>query len=563
MNTPWTEAVDRSAPLPEYPRPQLARRDWLNLNGQWDYAINTSTRFPKEFDGQITVPFSPETELSGVNRALKSGEYLWYRRTVVIPPEFSGKRMILHFGAVDQTATVWVNSAAPVSHTGGYLPFELDVTDSIENGEMTVTVRVSDGTEKGGHTRGKQKTRRGGIWYTPQSGIWQTVWMEAVPQCYVKSLSITPDYDNACVEVSAQIVGEQLAAAEFGGQEYVLPARIPVPDFEPWSPENPKLYGLTVRCGEDEVQSYFAMRKFSVEIGSGDKPRLFLNGMEYFHNGLLDQGYWPDGLYTAPTDEAMVYDISTAKAMGFNMLRKHMKIEPLRWYYHCDRLGMLVWQDMPNGGGSYNAAVVSAPLVTGIHMKDSAYGMFARGDAAARAEFKAELGEMVRHLYNCPCIAMWVIFNEGWGQFDAAKMHDFVRSMDKTRTIDHASGWHDQGIGEVKSEHVYFKRYAYKPDKKGRAVLLSEFGGYNHRVIGHCYSKKDFGYKKFEMPAQLEIALEELYQKEIGPARVQGLAAAVYTQLSDVEDELNGILTYDRKVAKIAPETMRKIIDVG
>lgn len=560
MNTPWTESVDINAPLPEYPRPQLARRDWLNLNGLWDYAINTSTRFPKDFDGQICVPYSPEAPLSGVNRALKSNEYLWYRRSITVPEAFAGKRLILHFGAVDQTAVVWVNSAAPVTHVGGYLPFDIDVTDAVESGALTITLRVNDGTEKGGHTRGKQKTRRGGIWYTPQSGIWQTVWLEAVPECYIESLKITPDFDGAAVEVSAQIHGEETAYAEFNGLSYPLPARIPVPDFVAWCPENPKLYGLIVRCGEDAVQSYFAMRKFSVEKGSGNKPRLFLNGREYFHNGLLDQGYWPDGLYTPPTDEAMVYDISMAKAMGFNTLRKHIKVEPLRWYYHCDRLGMLVWQDMPNGGGSYNAAVVTTPVVTGIHMKDSAYGLFARSDADARAEFKIELGEMVRHLYNCPCIAMWVIFNEGWGQFDAAKMFSFVQSMDKTRTIDHASGWHDQGVGEVKSDHVYFKRYAYKPDKKGRAVLLSEFGGFSHRVIGHCYSNKDFGYKKFATAAQLEIALEELYQNEIAPAKAQGLAAAVLTQLSDVEDELNGLITYDRRAVKIPPEKLREIV---
>lgn len=563
MNTVWTDRVDWQNPLPEYPRPQLARAGWMSLNGPWDYAINDSSRFPKEFDGQIIVPFSPETELSGVNRALKSGEYLWYRREVAVPAEFSGRRIILHFGAVDQCATVWVNSAQLVSHVGGYLPFEADVTEAIEDGLMTITVRVTDDTEKGGHTRGKQKSRRGGIWYTPQSGIWQTVWMEAVPESYVKSLRIRPDYDAACVEISADVSGEEIAYACFRDEEYELPARIPVPDFEAWSPEDPKLYGFTVRCGEDLVQSYFAMRKFSVEQDEKGVPRLFLNGSPYFHNGVLDQGYWPDGLYTPASDEAMIYDISTAKAMGFNMLRKHIKVEPLRWYYHCDRLGMLVWQDMPNGGGSYSAPVVSAPLMTGVHLKDSAYALFARGDKAARAEFEAELGEMIRHLYNCPCIAMWVIFNEGWGQFDAGRMYELVKAIDDSRTIDHASGWHDQSIGQVKSEHVYFRKYSFKPDKKGRAVLLSEFGGYNHKVRGHCFGAKDFGYKKFEMPAQLEIAIEELYQKQIGPSKLAGLAAAVYTQLSDVEDELNGLLTYDRKVVKIAPEIVNKIINVG
>lgn len=563
MKTPWTDQVDRNLPLPEYPRPQMARADWLNLNGPWDYAITGSTRQPAEYEGTIAVPFSPEAELSGVGRSLKSGESLWYHRQVLIPAQFSGKRLLLHFGAVDQTATVWINGQQAGSHVGGYLPFTLDITDLIEDGAADIVVRVTDDTEKSGLTRGKQRSKRGGIWYTPQSGIWQTVWMEAVPECYVKNLLITPDFDSAVVEIAAEIVGNELAYAQFQGQSYLLPARIPVPDFEPWCPEKPKLYGFTVTCGEDLVQSYFAMRKFSVEKDEKGVPRLFLNNRPYFHNGLLDQGYWPDGLYTAPTDEAMIHDISTAKAMGFNMLRKHIKVEPLRWYYHCDRYGMLVWQDMPCGGGKYNPLIVSAPLVTNIHLKDTAYWLFGRSNSKARAQFKAELGAMVNHLYNCPCIAMWVPFNEGWGQFDAAKMHDFVRAVDPTRTIDHASGWHDQGVGQVVSRHVYFRKYVFKADRKGRAVLLSEFGGYNHHVSGHCFNNKNFGYKNFETPAQLEIAIEDLYQKQIGPAKMEGLAAAVYTQLSDVEDELNGLLTYDRKVVKIAPELMKIAINVG
>ena len=422
---------------------------------------------------------------------------------------------------------------------------------------------MTDDTDRSFQSRGKQSSKRGGIWYTPQSGIWQTVWLEAVPETYVRSLRITPDIDKATVTVEADVRGDEQAYAHFDGQDYPLPAEIPVLEFEPWCPENPKLYGFSVSCGEEEVFSYFAMRKIAVAKDKNGVPRLFLNNEPYFQNGLLDQGYWPDGLYTAPTDEALIYDISTAKAMGFNMLRKHIKVEPLRWYYHCDRLGMLVWQDMPNGGRRYNPVIISAPLVTGIHLNDSTHALFARSDSEGRAQFKSELGELVNHLYNCPCICMWVIFNEGWGQFDARKMYDFVRSMDKTRVIDHASGWHDQGIGNVQSLHVYFKKYHFKPDKKGRAVLLSEFGGYSHQVPGHCYNNKYFGYKKFEMPFQLEAALEDLYQTEIGPAKLQGLSAAVYTQLSDVEDELNGLLTYDRKVVKIAPEPMRKIINVG
>ena len=562
MLTPWGEKLDKNNVLPEYPRPQMRRGSFINLNGEWDYAFTAAgEKQPEKWQGKILVPFSPESELSGVGRRLMPDEYLWYRRDWVRPEDMSG-RVILHFGAVDQSCTVYINGLRAYRHRGGYLPFEFDATGFLSKEVNELTLSVRDVSDTSFHSRGKQSSSRGGIWYTPQSGIWQTVWAECIPKDCVKKLRITPNYDGAYVEVSADTVGESKASAIFDGQLYPLPAKIPVPDFEPWTPENPRLYEFSVVCGEDKVYSYFAMRKFSVEEDEKGVKRLFLNNEPLFHNGLLDQGYWPDGLYTAPTDEALAYDIRVAKSMGYNMLRKHIKVEPLRWYYHCDRLGMLVWQDMPCGGGSYNPVVVSAPLLTGSHMKDSAYGMFGRGDTAGRSEFKAELAEMVKHLYNCPCIAMWVIFNEGWGQFDAEKMHDFVRSMDDTRTIDHASGWHDQHIGQVRSDHVYFKKYSFKPDKYGRAVLLSEFGGYAHKVIGHCFSKKDFGYKKFEMPAQLEIGLEELYQQQIRPAVDQGLAAAVYTQISDVEEEVNGLLTYDRKVAKIAPEIMQKITKV-
>lgn len=561
MQTPWTEKVDKNAPFPEYPRPQMVRDNWLNLNGPWEYAITDSNKQPKEYDGEIIVPFSPETELSGVQRSVGADDWLWYRRYFTLPDEFRGKRVILHFGAVDQEATVWVNDTQVASHIGGYLPFETDITDAL-GAENRIIVRVKDYTDKSWHTRGKQKTRRGGIWYTPQSGIWQSVWAEAVPENYIKCLNITPLFDSECVEISAEIQGDIPAYAHMGEQCFALPAVISVPGCEEWTPETPNLYGFSVTCGDDKVESYFAMRKFSVGKDENGVSRLMLNNRPYFHNGLLDQGYWPDGLYTAPTDEAMIYDISLAKSMGFNMLRKHIKVEPLRWYYHCDRLGMLVWQDMPCGGARYSPAIVSAPLITGIHLKDNAYSLFGRGSQVGRSEFKNELRDMVKHLRNCPCIAMWVPFNEGWGQFDAARMCDLIKSVDTTRTIDHASGWHDQKIGETKSLHVYFRPYKFKPDKLGRAVLLSEFGGYNHRVRGHCYNNKDFGYKSFEQPVQLELALRELYAEQIAPAYSEGLSAAVYTQLSDVEDELNGVVTYDRKVVKTAPEIMREITKV-
>lgn len=562
MLTPWGQALDKTNVLPEYPRPQMVRESYINLNGLWRYAITASETAPENWDGDILVPFSPECELSGVNRALAPGEYLWYTRPFTLPEGFKKDRVLLNFGAVDQVATVYVNGQELKTHVGGYLPFALEITPALQEGENILAVRVRDETDEDWHTRGKQKRKRGGIWYTPQSGIWQTVWLESVPEAYIKRLFITPVYDNGTVEIGAEVAGKIRPTAHFGGEDYPLPARIPVPDFEPWSPEDPRLYDFTVTCGDDEVKSYFAMRKFSVEADGDGVKRLFLNGRPYFHNGLLDQGYWPDGLYTAPSDEAMVYDIQLAKDMGFNMLRKHIKVEPWRWYYHCDRLGMLVWQDMPCGGGVYSPAIVSTPLITGKHIRDSAYVLFGRGEKAGREEFERELQEMVSSLYNCPCIAMWVPFNEGWGQFDAARMCEVIRKIDDTRTIDHASGWHDQHIGELQSLHVYFKKYAFKPDKLGRAVVLSEFGGYNHRVSGHCFSDKDFGYKKFESPLLLESAISELYSEQIRPAWRQGLAAAVYTQLSDVEDELNGLVTYDRRVVKIPAKTVKNIVKV-
>ena len=554
MLTPWGEALDKNAVLQEYPRPQLVRESYYNLNGLWDYAITASDACPGAWDGEILVPFSPEAPLSGVGRILKPGQVLWYRRTLPFAKP-DGGRMLLHIGAADQRAWVYVNGLLAGTHTGGYTAFTLDMTKLLRDGENILTVAVRDDTDAVPLSRGKQKTKRGGIWYTPQSGIWQTVWMEWVPQSYITGLRITPDAANGCVRVVVQAEENRACYLHFAGRrvgaftnrECVL--RVEAPEL--WTPEHPKLYEFSAELGEDRVESYFALRDVGVGRDAAGHPCLTLNGKPVFHTGVLDQGYWPDGLYTAPSDEALVWDIRTMKNLGFNMLRKHIKVEPMRWYYHCDRLGMLVWQDMPNGGGKYDLLTISAPLITRRHKKDNDYKRFARTDAAGRAEYYAGLDEMVRQLYNCPSIVMWVPFNEGWGQFDAAEAVRRIRALDQTRTIDHASGWHDQGAGDVQSLHVYFYQYRFRPDKRGRAVVLSEFGGYNLPLAGHTWNDANFGYRGYKTPEALEAAYRKLYEAQIIPAKEKGLAACVYTQLSDVEDEVNGLVTYDRRVVKL------------
>lgn len=564
MKTPWGEALDENKILPEYPRPQMARESCLNLNGPWDYAFTDTERIPDAFEGKILVPFSPECELSGVGRTLRPGQTLWYRRTFRIPEGFCIGRVLLHFGAVDQKAAVYVNGREVCSHAGGYTPFGADITEGLRE-ENTLVVKVRDDSDASPYGRGKQKLARGGIWYTAQSGIWQTVWAESVPEAYIRSLRVTPLFDEGAVEITVLSDSSLPCTAEAGGRTIAFaagePAKLPLGEFTPWTPENPFLYGLTVTMGQDRVQSYFGMRKFSVGTDEAGIRRLFLNNRPYFQNGLLDQGYYCDGLYTAPSDEAMVFDIQTAKSMGYNLLRKHIKVEPLRWYYHCDRLGMLVWQDMVCGGGAYRPLVVSLPALGELRTKDSRYSLFSRGDAQGRAQYIRELEETVACLYNTVCVSMWVAFNEGWGQFDAAKACALLRKLDGTRVADHASGWYDQGAGEFHSRHVYFRKYRFRPDRLGRAEGLSEFGGYNFRVEGHCFNAKDFGYKKLRSPGELWDAFAKLYEEQIAPAKKAGLAAAVYTQLTDVEDELNGLITYDRKQIKLSPERVKALMD--
>ena len=402
MKTIWGEHLNPDAVLPEYPRPQLVRESFENLNGYWDYAITKTDARPDAWDGQILVPFSPEAELSGVSRTLLPGEFLWYRRTLQIPELFAGKRLLLHIGACDQTAKVFLGGQYVLSHTGGYTAFTADLTAFLHVGENELTVQVRDDLELSQLSRGKQSSHRGGIWYTPQSGIWQTVWCEWVPENYIKAIRFTPDLitntlyyqvqarNPAGAHVALSLHGQAVSESTSDGRGFGA-LEISPDSLHLWSPESPTLYDVDVTLGEDHVTSYAAMRSIGVGEDEDGVPRLLLNGKPYFQNGVLDQGYFPDGLYTAPSDDALVFDIQLMKDMGFNMLRKHIKIEPMRWYYHCDRLGMLVWQDMINGGGKYNLLTISAPLVTGIHHKDHDYKKFARTDPIARASYYTEL----------------------------------------------------------------------------------------------------------------------------------------------------------------------------
>lgn len=567
MLTRWGRQLDREHPLPEYPRPQLRRQSYINLNGIWWYAFTETPAIPDEYEDEIVVPFSPEAPLSGVNRTLPRDGYLQYYRPFTLPEGFHRGRVLLHFGAVDQEAVVFVNDIEVGRHEGGYLPFTCDITDALREGENELCVTVRDDAHHPFYGTGKQRYVSRGIWYTAQSGIWQTVWLESVPLVYIKSVRITPDYDESRVKVEIAVEGEakRLSVEVLDGEKSLLRcdasegvASIPLPGFKAWSPDSPFLYDLRIRCDEDEVESYFAMRKFSYVQHQGH--RVFaLNNEPIFHNGLLDQGYWPDGLMTAPSDEALVFDILRCKELGFNVLRKHIKVEPLRWYYHCDRLGMIVWQDMLCGGEVYNPFVTSIfPTVGFVRRRDNDYAKFGRSQEEGRQRYLRECWELVDHLYNCPCIALWVPFNEAWGQFDALKVAGELRRRDPTRHIDHASGWHDQGWDEIKSRHIYFRPLHLKND--GRALCVTEFGGYTFAVDGHRWSLKPYGYRRCKTLEVFRADYESLYRHQVLPhIRKQGLTAAIYTQLSDVEQECNGLFTYDREVLKLDEEKLKAI----
>lgn len=596
LYTRWGKNLDRDHVLEEYPRPLLMREDYQILNGWWDYAFTIDYKQPQQYEGRILVPFSPETALSGVGRQLKPDEYLWYRRNFDLPGwdrEKGQNRILLHFGAVDQSCEVRINGHKVKRHTGGYLPFEVDISRYAQESANELIVAVKDLSDTSYHSKGKQKLNAGGMFYTAQSGIWQTVWLEKVPETYIKEIKTVPDIEKKIIRIKVSssystdkknvdklsrnlpieikirkpglypdpVVKPSQISTEDMLETAVLAVsdkwiEIPIESISLWNCETPYLYYFEVKLGDDRAISYFAMRKFSLETKVHEEfLRICLNGEVQFQNGVLDQGYWPESLYTPPSDAAMIFDIQEMKKTGFNMVRKHLKIEPQRWYYHCDRLGIVVWQDMVNGGSYYKHWFVTygATLLSWLRipMRDVYPRLLSREAKAGRLEFIREMKETIRLLGNHPSIAAWVIFNEGWGQFQTEDMTRIVRRLDPNRLIDQASGWFDQGGGDFSSLHNYFFKLFIRPERE-RASVLSEFGGYSYREPGHCAKEKLYGYGICKNKKDLEKRFLERWSgvRNLIP---QGLSASIYTQWTDVEEEVNGVFTYDREVRKIGP----------
>lgn len=543
-------------PLSEYPRPQMVRDSYLCLNGTWNLRFLSDG--DKAEDRPILVPFSPESEFSGYGRTLKDNETMLYSRHVDFPDvDFSRERLLLHFGAVDYRAIVFIDKEQVSEHIGGYLPFSVEVNKA----SFDLDVSVQDPGDSREISRGKQSSNPGGIWYPQTSGIWQTVWMEKVPRNYIKEIRILPDLNGFSLTVRMNDDTVGTAVVTIDGRQVEIKTNekqyIKIDKAHLWTPDDPYLYNFDIIAGEDKVSSYVGLRTFGIGLNEKGQNVLLLNNKPFFHHGLLDQGYYKGGYYTPSDDKDFIYDISMMKKLGFNTLRKHIKVEPLRWYYHCDRLGMLVWQDMVSGGGKYKSRVVEAPLFIGSFLKDGNYKKFAREDAHEREAWEEEAYGTVEHLYNCTSITMWVPFNEGWGQFDSKRICDNIRKIDDSRTIDHASGWHDQKIGDFRSYHVYFKPYRFRKDRLGRPVILSEFGGYG--MESGTTEKKAFTYRKYMTKEDLTNAIVKLYETQIIPAKKRGLAASIYTQVSDVEQEVNGLISYDRKTVKVVKEDIAKM----
>ena len=578
ITTPWSADVNPNCPWPEYPRPQMAREEWQNLNGLWDYSITGKhVDQPGDFSGQILVPYPIESALSGVKRPLLPDKRLWYHRRFRLDSPTDGKRTLLHFGAVDWECKVWVNGKFIGEHQGGYDPFSFDITPALTDGENDLLVNVWDPTDSQPIQRGKQVRKPGFIWYTAISGIWQTVWLETVPETYLQSLKLVPDIDMENLQIEAEVInpvpGLQLDAYILDRNTAVAnakglvnqPLTVSIPHPKLWSLEDPFLYNLEIALSIegkeiDRVTCDFGMRKYSLERDSQGVLRFCLNHKPLFLYGPLDQGYWPDGLYTPPTDEAMRWEIDFIKSAGFNMLRKHIKVEPARYYSYCDRVGLIVWQDMISGGISPKPIWFALVGLFNKLKDDRCYWRLGRQDKANRAQFKEEYQRMIDALHNFTSIAIWGPFNEGWGQFDAADIAEWTNAYDPTRMVDHASGWFDQGSGDFLSKHLYFKPLPAPEFDPDRGLVLSEFGGYSLNIPGHVWNEKsEFGYKKFRDVKDLTDGYQKLVIQQLVPWVKAGCSAAVYTQTVDVETEINGFLTYDRKVLKMDLPFLRKL----
>ncbi len=565
LKTSWASQVNPANPLSEYPRPQMERGKWFSLNGLWSYTISQrGNGFPKDFDGRILVPFPIESSLSGVQKRVGENQDLWYQRAFTIPEEWKRKDVLLNFGAVDWKAEVWVNNIKVGSHQGGYTPFSFNITPFLlKSGEQTLTVKVWDPTDKGYQPRGKQVNNPQGIWYTPVTGIWQTVWIEPVEKTYITHLKIIPNIDGGTVSVMASVEGDvssdiiEVKALENGkevgsgkaatGQEVL----VNVPGARHWSPELPFLYDMKVtvlRDGKtvDEVNSYFGMRKISIHRNEDGVVRMQLNNKDYFHFGPLDQGWWPDGLYTAPTDEALLYDIQKTKDFGFNMIRKHVKVEPARWYYHCDRKGILVWQDMPSGDSSPQ-----------WQMRNYFNGLELQRSAESETNFRREWKEIMDLVYSNPSVVVWVPFNEAWGQFKTKEIVEWTKNYDPSRLVNPASGGNHYEVGDILDMHNYPNPVMGLYDSK-RVNVLGEYGGIGLAIEGHLWEKdRNWGYVQYKTPKEATDAYIKLAErlKELIP---NGYSGAVYTQTTDVESEVNGLLTYNRKFVKLDEGRIRK-----
>jgi beta-galactosidase/beta-glucuronidase len=568
LATRWAKDVSPDKALPEYPRPQMVRKDWQNLNGLWDYAVRPKGNDrPEKFDGQILVPYPVESALSGVMKRIDNvAERLWYRRTFTVPTDWSGKNVLLHFGAVNWDSTVWVNGKKLGEHLGGYDGFDFNITEALKhNGQQEIVVSAWNPADAGTQPRGKQVRKPGGIFYTPSTGIWQTVWIEPVPKTAIDSVTIVPDVDKNVVRIAVKAHGDLNgkhvdASYSYKGKTTIVGGRtwtpaggagalspvegeitsltLPVADPILWSPDSPYLYSTKVSLtdavfGVDMVETYFAMRKVSIAKDDKGVTRIFLNNKPQYMIGPLDQGFWPDGIYTAPTDEALKYDIEMTKKLGYNMARKHVKVEPDRWYYWADKLGLLVWQDMPSGDRSI-----------GPKQPD-----LVRSPESAK-QYDLELQRMIDGRRNHPSIIMWVVFNEGWGQFDTPRVTNWVKEYDPSRLVNCASGWTDRGVGDVHDIHVYPGPGTTKPEEH-RAAVLGEFGGLGLPLEGHTWqSTKNWGYRQFKTRDEVTkayLSLMDHLQPEIADP---GMSAAVYTQTTDVETEVNGLMTYDREIVK-------------